>query len=446
MGLCRIDVHVDKLPDLLGIVAAEVDDTVILGAARKFTKKFLRIIGHQDALDPTDHLSADLESLLVKAMLQGVETFFLHRFRGFVRQIRRRRTGALAVDEGIGEVETDVFDQLHGLLEVFLGCRGEADKKVRTDANDRYGGAQFAQLGLVFQRRVVAFHRRKDPVRARLHRQVQVLDQLRNLGVGLDQAVGELQRVRGGVTDSLDAVDGGDHADQFRQVRQAAVMGGAAIAVDVLPQQGHFAYAVFGQVEDLGDHVVERPADFFATGVGHHAEGAVLAAAFHHRDIGTWTVDAWFGQVVELFDFRERHVHLGQFGQARGVDHFRQAVQGLRAEDHVDIGGAVANGGAFLAGDAAADGDHHLRIRQFQFAPAAQLGVDPVLGALADRAGVEQDDVRVFSAGGDFQGLVFAQQVDHARAVVLVHLATVGFDVKLLGHGVSSGGSKNRAL
>jgi hypothetical protein len=41
---------------------------------------------------------------------------------------------------------------------------------------------------------------------------------------------------------------------------------------------------------------------------------------------------------------------------------------------------------------------------------------------------------------------MFAQQVDHARAVVLVHLATVGFDVKLLGHAGSSGDSKNRAL
>jgi hypothetical protein len=64
--------------------------------------------------------------------------------------------------------------------------------------------------------------------------------------------------------------------------------------------------------------------------------------------------------------------------------------------------------------------------------PAA---IHTILGALADRAGVEQDHVGVFGTGGDFQGLVFAQQIDHARAVVLVHLATVGFDVKLLGHG-----------
>ncbi len=224
-------------------------------------------------------------------------------------------------------------------------------------------------------------------------------------------------------------------ANQLGQIGQATVMGRAAIGVDVLAEQGHFAHAVFGQVDDLGNHVIERPADFFAAGVRHHAERAVLAAAFHDRHVGARAVDARLGQVVEFFDFRERDVDLRQLGGARGVDHFRQAVQGLRAEHHVHVRRAVADRRAFLAGHATADGDHHVRVGQFQFAPAAELGVHPVLGALANRAGIEQDHVGVFSASGDFQGLMFTQQIDHARAVVLVHLATVGFDVKLLGHG-----------
>ncbi len=121
-------------------------------------------------------------------------------------------------------------------------------------------------------------------------------------------------------------------------------------------------------------------------------------------------------------------------------------MQGLRAEDHIDIGRAVADRRAFLAGHATADGDHHVRVGEFQFTPAAQLRVNTVLGPLADRAGIEQDHVGIFGAGGDFQGLVFAQQIDHARAVVLVHLATVGFDIKLLGHGNRQLVVKNRAL
>ena len=40
-------------------------------------------------------------------------------------------------------------------------------------------------------------------------------------------------------------------------------------------------------------------------------------------------------------------------------EHLRQAVQRLRAEHHVDIGRALDDGRAFLAGDAAADADQH---------------------------------------------------------------------------------------
>src|SRR5471030_919936 len=437
MRLRSINVHVGELANQVWIVAAEFDDTVILGPALQLARVFFRIIGDQNALGRANHLSADLETLLVQAMLQGIQAFFFQRFRRLVGQVCRRSAQALAVNERVGEVETDVFDQLHGLFEVFLGLAREANDEVRADANPRHGGPQLAQFGFVFQRGVVALHCREDPVRARLHRQVQVFDQLRYVGVGLDQAVGEFQRVRGGIANPVDAIDGGHYADQLGEIRQATVVSGAAIAVDVLPQQGHFTHAVFGQVNDLGDDVVERAADFFTAGVRHHAERAVLAAAFHDRHISARAINARLGQVVEFFDFRERDVHLRQLGGAGGVDHFRQAVQGLRAEYHVNIRRAITDRSAFLAGHAAADGDYHVRVGQFQFAPATQLGVHPVLGAFADRAGVEQDDVGVFSARGDFQGLMFTQQIDHARAVVLVHLATVGFDVKLLGHGKS---------
>ena len=359
-------------------------------------------------------MPADLKTLLVQAVLQRVEAFFFALFWRVVNQIGRRRARALAIYKGVREVETDVLDQLHGLFEVFLGFTGEADDKVRADANARHRRAQFAQLGLVLQRRMVALHRRENAVRARLHRQVQVFYQLRHVGVGLDQAVRELQRVRGGVANALDPVDGRYHANQFGEVRQATVLGQAAIAVDVLAQQGHFTHAVFSQVDHFAEHVVERAADFFAAGVRHHAERAVLAATFHDRHIGTWAVDAGFRQVVEFLDLGERHVNLRQLGDARSVDHLGQAVQGLRTEDYVYVRGAVADGGAFLAGNATADGNDHLGVGQFQLAPAAQLRVHAILGAFTDRTGIQQDDISVFGARCDFQGLMFTQQIDHA--------------------------------
>ena len=414
MRLGGIDVHVGELSDQLRVVAAEVNNAVVFGAPLQFARVFFRVIGHQNPLSGADHLPADLKTLLVQAVLQRIEALFFALFWRVVNQVGRRRARALAVHKGVREVETDVLDQLHGLLEVLLGFTGEADDKVRADANARHRRTQFAQLGFVLQRRVVALHGRQNAVRARLHRQVQVFYQLRHVGMRLDQAIRELQRVRGGVANALDPVDGCHHANQFSEVRQATVLGQAAIAVDVLAQQGHFTHAVFGQVKHFAEHVVERAADFFATGVRHHAERAVLAATFHDRHIGTWAVDAGFWQVVEFLDFGERHVNLRQLGDARSVDHLGQAVKGLRAEDYVHVRSAVADGGAFLTGNAAADGNDHLGVGQFQLAPAAQLRVHAVLGAFTDRTGIQQDDISVFGARCDFQGLMFTQQINHA--------------------------------
>ena len=280
--MCVVDIDVGELTDQLGIVAAEVDDSIILGATLQLARVFFRVIGHQDSLSTAHHLPADLETLLIQAMLQGGQTLFFQRFRGFIFQVGRRRTRSWAVDEGERKVETHVFDQLHGLLEIFFGLAGEADDEVRADADARYGGSQFAQLGFVFEGGVIALHRRQDPVGTRLHRQVQVFDQFGHFGVGQDQTVGKFQRVRGGVANTVDAIDCRDHSDQLGQIGHAPVMRRAAIAVDVLPQKRHFAHAVFGQVHDFGDNTVERTTDFFAPGVGHHAEGAVFAATFHH--------------------------------------------------------------------------------------------------------------------------------------------------------------------
>jgi hypothetical protein len=47
-------------------------------------------------------------------------------------------------------------------------------------------------------------------------------------------------------------------------------------------------------------------------------------------------------------------------------DQLRQAVQGLRAEDDVDVGRAGDDRRAFLAGHAAADADHQVRIGALQ--------------------------------------------------------------------------------
>ena len=69
-----------------------------------------------------------------------------------------------------------------------------------------------------------ALHRREDPVGAGLHRQVDEFHQFGNLGMGLDECIGELQRVAGGIAQALDAVDGGDQMKQLGEVDQPPVV------------------------------------------------------------------------------------------------------------------------------------------------------------------------------------------------------------------------------
>ncbi len=189
------------------------------------------------------------------------------------------------------------------------------------------------------------------------------------------------------------------------------------------------------QVGDFGQHVVERPGDFLATGVGHDAERAVFAAAFHDRHEGRDALDSGRRQVVELLDLGKAHVDLGLAGRTPPRDQIGQAMQRLWSEDDVDVGRARDDRRAFLAGDAAADADDQVRIRILQRAHAPEIVEDALLRLFAHRTGVEQDDIGVVRPVGRFQAVGLVQHVGHLGRVVLVHLTAESADVQLAGHG-----------
>src|SRR6185437_7610253 len=162
---------------------------------------------------------------------------------------------------------------------------------------------------------------------------------------------------------------------------------------------------------------------------------AIFRAAFHDRHERARALRARLRQCVELLDFGKRDVHLRGAGGAARLDQLRQTVQGLRAEHHVHIWRALDDCRAFLRCDATADADQQLRPGLLQFLPAAQLREHLVLRLLADRAGVDQDHVGVAFVPRQLQTVRIGQHVGHARAVVFVHLAAVGFDEQLGGHG-----------
>ncbi|MNH15515.1 hypothetical protein D3C79_751290 [compost metagenome] len=181
-----------------------------------------------------------------------------------------------------------------------------------------------------------------------MYRQMQEAHQLRCVFINRDDIVGEFNRMAGGETDAVDTVDGRHQAQQFGKRANFAVVSRAAIGVDVLAEQVDFAYALRRQLGDFKQDVIAWAADFFTAGIRHHAEGTVLVAAFHDGDEGGRAFGTRFRQAIEFFDFREADVDDGAAGALHVVEHFRQAVQGLRPEHDVDTGRAAANVFAFL--------------------------------------------------------------------------------------------------
>ena len=80
---------------------------------------------------------------------------------------------------------------------------------------------------------------------------------------------------------------------------------------------------------------------------------------------------------------------------ARGVGQRRHEAQVVRAEHEVELREAAQQRVALLLRDAAADAEHApRRARAFHARSSAEVAVEPVLGLLADRAGVDQQQVR----------------------------------------------------
>ena len=389
----------------------------------------------ENALDAADHRFGDGLRQFLDALLQAHQAFDLHFVRRVVGELGGGCPGAGAVEEGKRRVETDIVDELHRFLEILGSLAREADDEVRRQRQVGACGAQLAHQTLVLDRGVAALHRRQHAVRSRLDRQVQVRDQFGNTGINVDQSLRQLARMRGGVADAFDSGDLGDVFDDQREVGLFFTAGHrATVGIDVLAEQGHFLDALRGQAGDFGEHVVEGARDFLAAGVGDDAERTELAAALHDRDEGRRAIDLGRRQIVELLDFRERDVDL-RFAQAAPVgDHLWQAMQRLRAENHVDVGGAGDDRRAFLAGDAAADADHQVGFGELEQSHPAEVVEDTLLRFLAHRAGVEQNDVGVFRRVGLDDVFRRGEYVGDFVRIVLVHLAPESADEQFFCH------------
>ena len=99
-----------------------------------------------------------------------------------------------------------------------------------------------------------------------------------------------------------------------------------------------------------------------------------------------------------------------------------------RTEGDIDVGVKLKKAFALGLRVAAADGDHLLWITRLQGSRLREMGGEALVGLLPDRAGVEDDHVRLVL----LRGLAETELLEHALdplGIVGVHLTPEGRDV-----------------
>jgi len=227
-----------------------------------------------------------------------------------------------------------------------------------------------------------------------LNRQMKVIHQLGQLGIGFNQARAKLFGVRGGKADSFNARHFRDVLKQQSKIGNLACIAHfPAVGIHVLPKQIDFSHALVGKIGNFSQHIFKRAGNFFTARVGNHAETTILAAAFHNGHKCSSTGVFGQGQIVELLDFGKRNVHLRSVCIPALLDQLWQSVQGLRTKHHIDIRRTLNNGLAFLAGHTAAHTNNQVGVGFFQVLDTPQIAEHLFLRFFTHRTGIEQNDI-----------------------------------------------------
>ena len=237
--------------------------------------------------------------------------------------------------------------------------------------------------------------------------------------------------VGGGETHAQQRVDGGHPAQQFGEIDRL-VRAFPQVAVDVLAEERHLFVSGLEDLAGLPDDGMGVAGTFGAAGIGDDAVGTDVVAAAHDGDeggdaeaVGADGADVGIGLVAG-----ELHVHLG-IVRADGGQQTGKAAVGVRAHDkvhHAAFQQLVLEALGHAADDAdkgcrAVGGPAALLLRE-----AGDAAVDALLGVVADRAGVREDEVRLLHHFRPVIAVVTENGEDDF-GVTHVHLASVGLDI-----------------
>ena len=165
----------------------------------------------------------------------------------------------------------------------------------------------------------------------------------------------------------------------------------------------------------------------------HDAERAGVVAADRDRHPGRVRRLAAGGQGRREDLERLEDLDLRLLLDPRALEQRRQRAHVVGAEDDVDPRRPAGDLAAVLLREAPADGDLHARAGGLDRGQVAEVAVEPVVGVLAHRAGVEDDDVGRLAVRGARRSRRPRATPREPLGVVHVHLAAEG--AHLVGRG-----------
>ena len=355
--------------------------------------------------------------------------------------------GAFAVLEHVGHVVADLVHQAQRVGMVFLRFPAEPGDQVGADGRPGQDAADGGDAVQVPGAVVAAVHALQHAAAAALHRQVDVLADVRVRGHHLQHLVGHVLRVAGAEAHAQQGIHPGHQGQQVGEVRHRLcrvlhlppAVHVPAVTVHVLAQQGHLPVALGHQVAGLLHDGLRVAAAFPPPGEGHHAEGAHVVAAPHDADEGGDPVAAQAHRcdVVVGLVAAQQHVH-GLLAGAHLVQQLGKRAISIRAHHQVHELLLLQQVLPHALGHAAQYTELQVRIPSLQVLQPVDAVQHRLLGLVPDAARVQQHQVGLL--GPVRRGIAFLRQ--DARddlAVAEVHLAAVALDIDLSSHGTPKG-------
>ena len=163
-----------------------------------------------------------------------------------------------------------------------------------------------------------------------------------------------------------------------------------------------------------------------AAHVRHHAERAELVASAHRGHVGAHAAAVVGRDIGVSLGAIEPHIDGGV--EAGAANHLGQAAVTVGPRDHVEERGLLHDRDAIVLRHASEQPDLHLRPRILEPRKLPQPMQHLLFGMLANRAGVEQDDVRIFDAVRSDVTRAAQNGADRLR-IGDIHLASVGLEI-----------------